>query len=400
MQCSYNADTHRTFLSQSLNHNVTISILAPSVFVKRLLGMSLRRSTRVQALSNTAATMIPQTDGNHNTKLPKSSGKVNAITGDQQDKSAPITPPERQTPRKRQKLDQISPNLPPVTPTPAAVALIMSKTPISKVKAKGNNPPRPAQPHVANAPLNSPASDKLVTAYSTFDGDAVGPAPPASATTSSILDDAVAHLKRMDENGRLAPFIAKFHCKVFDADGLAEEIDPFRSLSSGIIAQQVSGAAATSIKNKFVALFEPSEKYSYGGPPSFPPPGLVAATPITVLRTAGLSQRKAEYIQGLAMQFDTGKLSAEMLAKASDQEVMDKLIAVRGLGKWSVEMFASFSLKRMDVFSTGDLGVQRGLAVYMGKDVSKLKAGGGGKWKYMGSEKAMLDAAAKFSPYR
>ncbi|KAG9812021.1 hypothetical protein KCU68_g20449, partial [Aureobasidium melanogenum] len=89
-----------------------------------------------------------------------------------------------------------------------------------------------------------------------------------------------------------------------------------------------------------------------------------------------------------------------MLATASDDEVMEKLIAVRGLGKWSVEMFACFDLKRIDVFSTGDLGVQRGLAVYLGKDVNKLKAKGGGKWKYMGSEKAMLEAAEKFAPYR
>ena len=58
-----------------------------------------------------------------------------------------------------------------------------------------------------------------------------------------------------------------------------------------------------------------------------------------------------------------------------------------------------FALKRMDVFSTGDLGVQRGMAAYVGKDVKKLKAKGGGKWKYM-SEKDMLETAEKFRPYR
>ncbi|CAO2658690.1 Nn.00g064130.m01.CDS01 [Neocucurbitaria sp. VM-36] len=61
-------------------------------------------------------------------------------------------------------------------------------------------------------------------------------------------------------------------------------------------------------------------------------------------------------------------------------------------------MFACFGLKRMDVFSTGDLGVQRGMATYMGRDTNKLKAKGG-KWKYM-SEKEMLDIASRFSPYR
>lgn len=245
---------------------------------------------------------------------------------------------------------------------------MMAKTPITNGVAKVDEPSplqdqtsRPAEPHVANAPLKSPDSDKVVTAYSTSDKDTIGQAAPAPAptdSTSSLLDNAVAHLKRLDTTGRLAPLIEKYPCKVFDADGLAEVIDPFRSLASSIMAQQVSGAAAKSIKNKFIALFEASETHNYAGPPHFPPPALVAAKPIPVLRTAGLSQRKAEYIQGMAELFETGKLSAEMLAKASDEEIMERLIAVRGLGKWSVEMFACFSLKRMDIFSTGDLGVQ------------------------------------------
>jgi DNA-3-methyladenine glycosylase II len=62
-------------------------------------------------------------------------------------------------------------------------------------------------------------------------------------------------------------------------------------------------------------------------------------------------------------------------------------------------MFACFSLKRMDVFSTGDLGVQRGMAALAGRDVAKLKNGGKGKWKYM-SEKEMEETAEKFKPYR
>lgn len=119
---------------------------------------------------------------------------------------------------------------------------------------------------------------------------------------------------------------------------------------------------------------------------------------IPYLRTAGLSERKAEYIQGLAEKFASGELSARMLLRASDEEVLEKLVAVRGLGRWSVEMFACFGLKRTDVFSTGDLGVQRGMAAYMGRDVAKLK-NKGGKWKYM-SEKEMLEISANFSPYR
>jgi DNA-3-methyladenine glycosylase II len=193
----------------------------------------------------------------------------------------------------------------------------------------------------------------------------------------------------------MKPLIEKYRCEIFSAKGLAEEIDPFRSLTTGIIGQQVSGAAAKSIKTKFIGLFNEANSDNL----VFPTPAAVAQTDITRLRLAGLSQRKAEYIQGLAEKFASGELSTAMLMKASDEEVMEKLIAVRGLGRWSVEMFACFGLKRMDVFSTGDLGVQRGMATFMGKDVSKLKAKGGGKWKYM-SEQDMLQHSAKFAPYR
>jgi len=160
------------------------------------------------------------------------------------------------------------------------------------------------------------------------------------------------------------------------------------------MSQQVSGAAARSIKNKFIALF-PEEACQATG---FPPPKLVAAESIPRLREAGLSQRKAEYVQGLAQKFDTGDLTIPMLMSGSDTEIMEKLVAVRGLGVWSVEMFMCFGLKRMDVFSLGDLGVQKGLAAYMGKDVGKLK-NKGGKWKYA-TEKEMREVSAPFAPYR
>lgn len=122
---------------------------------------------------------------------------------------------------------------------------------------------------------------------------------------------------------------------------------------------KVSGAAAKSIKKKFITLFNDNlNQDTQELTLVFPAPAQVVASDIATLRTAGLSGRKAEYIKGLAEKFVNGDLSAEGLIKASDEDVMEKLTAVRGLGKWSVEMFACFALKRMDVFSTGDLGVQ------------------------------------------
>lgn len=115
--------------------------------------------------------------------------------------------------------------------------------------------------------------------------------------------------------------------------------------------KQVSGAAAASIRKKFTGLFEDTH-------PAFPSPARVLTKDIPTLRTAGLSQRKAEYITGLAEKFASGEFTAEGLVGASDEALIEQLVAVRGLGRWSVEMFACFGLKRMDVFSTGDLGVQ------------------------------------------
>lgn len=176
---------------------------------------------------------------------------------------------------------------------------------------------------------------------------------------SSLLEKAKKHL--ISQDPRFEAIFEKHPCNVFTPEALCETVDPFRSLVSSIISQQVSGAAAKSIKNKFVSLYfsDPEGKNpSAATIPAFPSPEQVASTSIERLRTAGLSQRKAEYIQGLAEKFRDGELSAPMLLAANDEEILEKLIAVRGLGKWSVEMFSCFELKRMDILSTGDLGVQ------------------------------------------
>lgn len=218
---------------------------------------------------------------------------------------------------------------------------------------------RPAEPRRTNAPLTTLSGSRLVP-YNHEVVDAplstIG-APRPTTTTTHLLDEACAHLIKMEP--MLQPLIEKHHCRVFCPEGLAEECDPFRSLCSSIMAQQVSGAAASSIKRKFVGIFNGflfGEKVEEAK--VFPTPTQVAASDVAFLRQAGLSERKAEYIKGLAQKFASGELSAAMLINASDEEVLEKLTAVRGLGKWSVEMFALFGLKRMDIFSTGDLGVQ------------------------------------------
>ncbi|OCT52051.1 DNA-3-methyladenine glycosylase [Cladophialophora carrionii] len=317
---------------------------------------------------------------------------VNGESKEEPEFKVPVTPAKktarRSTPSKAKH--------PPLTPTPSFVNVI--RAPYSSGDIDDTTPPpdRPVGPHITNAPLITPGGTQHVAYEDTLPDSTPSKTglPRPTATANTVLDQACAHLISVDP--RFEAIIAQHPCHIFSAKGLAEIIDPFRSLSSGIMGQQVSGAAAKSIKNKFIALFNEGQDPEDA---KFPTPAQVAATDIGRLRLAGLSQRKAEYIQGLAQKFVSEELTNEMLMKASDEEVMEKLIAVRGLGKWSVEMFACFGLKRLDILSTGDLGVQRGMAAFFGKDVKKLKAKGGGKWKYM-SEQDMLEKSAPYAPYR
>lgn len=207
---------------------------------------------------------------------------------------------------------------------------------------------------MTNATLRTPNGSKVIAMQKTHAESPLMKPSTANdqTTTDTLLATACAHLIKTDP--KLKPVIVQNHCRIFSPEGLAEEVDPFRSLVSGIMAQQVSGAAATSIKNKFIGLFHEGKE----PPQPFPTPSQVAETELARLRLAGLSGRKAEYVKGLAERFANGELTAKMLAEASDEEVLEKLIAVRGLGQWSCEMFMTFALKRMNVFSTGDLGVQ------------------------------------------
>lgn len=376
--------------------------------------MSLRRSERVtiRALKNdtgpnfavaqaqkrtaTVAQTGPRSAKRSKRLSPENAGEILETAASKSlstsnDFKKPATPA---TPKRERR--KTSAKMPPLTPTPSLISVI--RAPYSSGDIDDTTPPpldRPVEPHISNAPLVTPGGTQIV-AYS---GDPLSLTPsktglpPPTDTTGSLLDSACTHLVRVDP--RLKQLIERFPCPIFSAQGLAEKIDPFRSLSSGIMGQQVSGAAAKAIKNKFIALFSSPDDLA----PSFPSPAQVVKEDIARLRLAGLSQRKAEYIKGLAEKFVSGELSNSMLMKASDDEVMERLIAVRGLGKWSVEMFACFALKRMDIFSVGDLGVQRGMAAFFGKNVQKLKAKGGGKWKYM-SEEEMLERSAPFAPYR
>lgn len=138
----------------------------------------------------------------------------------------------------------------------------------------------------------------------------------------------------------------------------------FEYLVRSILSQQVSGKAAKAICNKFLALFPDID---------FPTPKLVLNFKPEDLRGAGLSMRKAEYVLGLAQAYENGELSDKILEEEDDDEVVDSIVAIRGLGPWTAHMFLIFYLRRMDVFSPGDLGIQRGFRKFIKERPQLLK---------------------------
>lgn len=125
----------------------------------------------------------------------------------------------------------------------------------------------------------------------------------------------------------------------------------FQSLVRSIIFQQLSGKAATSILNKFTLLYKPKK---------FPSPKDVLVTSDEVLRSAGLSRGKVVYIRDLAQKFDDGIINPRRFPKMSDDEIIDHLITVKGIGPWTAHMFLMFALNRPDVLPVGDLAIRKG----------------------------------------
>jgi DNA-3-methyladenine glycosylase II len=130
----------------------------------------------------------------------------------------------------------------------------------------------------------------------------------------------------------------------------------FEALVRIVVGQQVSTAAARTIWNRLLDAFD--------GPPE--PERLTDDDVTGILRVAGLSGRKASYVIGIAEAVVAGELRPQELVELGDEEVIETLVALRGLGRWSAEMFLIFDLGRPDVFSGGDLGLRRGIQIAYG----------------------------------
>ena len=137
--------------------------------------------------------------------------------------------------------------------------------------------------------------------------------------------------------------------------------DPFHTLARAIVGQQISVKAAQSVWNRFsgVAVEVIPEK--------------IIRLETTQMRACGLSGRKCEYIWDLAQRFADGKVHVHRWPEMSDDDVVADLVQVRGIGRWTAEMFLMFNLLRPDVFLLDDLGLRKGIQLGYFKRPASLK---------------------------
>lgn len=131
----------------------------------------------------------------------------------------------------------------------------------------------------------------------------------------------------------------------------SERRDHFGALARSISYQQLAGAAAAAIHGRFEALFD-----------GHPTPETVLAMPERRLRGAGLSAAKTASILDLAAKVESGVVPLDAISRLGDEDVIERLSTVRGIGRWTAEMFLIFQLGRLDVWPVDDLGVRAGYA--------------------------------------
>jgi DNA-3-methyladenine glycosylase II len=171
------------------------------------------------------------------------------------------------------------------------------------------------------------------------------------ATTARQIAEGVAQLEARD------PVIGRLHQEAGLPAFPAPTGTPFETLVLSITHQQLAGAAAAAIHRRLVDTLEGEVT-----------PDRLLAAPVVDLRAAGLSTRKVESLRDLATKVNDGSvhLDARRLARESDDEIVERLSSVRGIGRWSAEMFLMFQLRRPDVWPVGDLGVRRGFGLAWG----------------------------------
>ena len=152
----------------------------------------------------------------------------------------------------------------------------------------------------------------------------------------------------MEERGPIDPEI----------DRRGSRPDPYEAIARAIVGQQLSTRAARSIWEKLLGIF--------GG--ELPDPQALLRKRPQTLRKAGLSNAKVEFMRDLAQRIADGRLDLSRLRDLPDEDVVAELIEVKGVGRWTAEMFLIFHLARPDVVSVGDLGIRRAVQIAYGME--------------------------------
>lgn len=134
---------------------------------------------------------------------------------------------------------------------------------------------------------------------------------------------------------------------------------PYEALLRAILYQQLAGPAAAAIERRFLAMF--------GG--RIPAPDQLAPMTDEQLRAAGISRQKASYMRSIGEHFASGELSDRKLLRAGDDDVIEMVTRIRGVGRWTADMLLMFCIGRPDVLPVGDLGIQNSMRLAYGLDV-------------------------------
>jgi DNA-3-methyladenine glycosylase II len=182
-----------------------------------------------------------------------------------------------------------------------------------------------------------------------------------AAVTPAYWDDACKHLARRDR-------VMKKLIPQFGEARLQSRGDAFTTLARSIVGQQISTTAAQAVWERFAALTS--------SPSARVPPADVLKLKADAMRASGLSARKVEYLRDLATHFTQGQVHVRQWQQMDDEAIIDELVAIRGIGRWTADMFLIFHLMRPNVLPVDDLGLLKGISVnyFSGEPVTRAEA--------------------------
>jgi DNA-3-methyladenine glycosylase II len=181
--------------------------------------------------------------------------------------------------------------------------------------------------------------------------------PQIVLLTPEYWDEACRHLSKKDR-------VMKRLIPLFGDACLQSRGDAFTTLARSIVGQQISVKAAQTVWDRFAKL------------PRKMTPANVLTLKVDDMQAAGLSARKIEYLVDLALHFDSGAIHVDSWRQMGDEEIVAELIGIRGIGRWTAEMFLIFHLMRPNVLPLDDVGLINGISrnYFSGDPVSRSDA--------------------------